>query len=266
MNENYYLDLIKTKLSKNTISAYTFAIKQFLQKFSIFNRKNLMSYKSWLIDNYKPKTVNIRLNAINFYLNKIKKPNLKVQLVKIQQKPFLENIISQADYEYLKNKLKKDNKKWYFVVKFLACTGARVSELIKFKIEHLKLGYMDLFSKGGKLRIIYIPNSLQKEAIRWTDFENRDSGFLFVNRYGNQITPRGISGQLKIFATKYNLDKNVIYPHSFRHRFAKNFLSKCNDLAFLADLMGHESIETTRIYLRKTSVEQRLIVDDVIDW
>jgi possible integrase/recombinase len=64
-----------------------------------------------LINNYKPKTVNIRLNAINFYLNKINKSNLKVQLVKIQQKPFLENVISQADYEYLKNKLKKDNQK-----------------------------------------------------------------------------------------------------------------------------------------------------------
>lgn len=266
MNENYYLNFAKTKLSKNTIYAYNFAIKQFFEKFSILNRKNLMSYKSWLIDNYKPRTINIRLNAINFYLNKINKSSLRVQLVKIQQKPFLENVISQGDYEYLKNRLRKDNRKWYFVIKFLTCTGARISELIKFKIEHLKLGYMDLFSKGGKLRRIYIPNSLLKEAIKWINLEDRNSGFLFINRYGNQITPRGISGQLKIFADKYNLDKNVIYPHSFRHRFAKNFLEKCDDLSFLADLMGHESIETTRIYLRKTSLEQRLIVDDVIDW
>lgn len=58
----------------------------------------------------------------------------------------------------------------------------------------------------------------------------------------------------------------VVYPHSFRHRFAKSFLERCNDIAFLADLMGHESIETTRIYLRKTSTEQRAIVDEVIDW
>ena len=58
----------------------------------------------------------------------------------------------------------------------------------------------------------------------------------------------------------------VIYPHSFRHRFAKSFLERCNDIAFLADLMGHESIETTRIYLRKTSTEQQAIVDEVIDW
>lgn len=61
-------------------------------------------------------------------------------------------------------------------------------------------------------------------------------------------------------------DPVVVYPHSFRHRFAKSFLERCNDIAFLADLMGHESIETTRIYLRKTSTEQRAIVDEVIDW
>ena len=62
------------------------------------------------------------------------------------------------------------------------------------------------------------------------------------------------------------LNPVVIYPHSFRHRFAKSFLERCNDIAFLADLMGHESIETTRIYLRKTSTEQQAIVDEVIDW
>ena len=72
-------------------------------------------------------------------------------------------------------------------------------------------------------------------------------------------------GQPKL-AVRYGIDPVVVYPHSFRHRFAKSFLERCNDIAFLADLMGHESIETTRIYLRKTSTEQRAIVDEVIDW
>jgi site-specific recombinase XerD len=71
---------------------------------------------------------------------------------------------------------------------------------------------------------------------------------------------------LKKFAEKYCIDTKVVYPHSFRHRFAKSFLDRCNDIAFLADLMGHESIETTRIYLRKTATEQREIVDSIIDW
>ena len=121
-------------------------------------------------------------------------------------------------------------------------------------------------SKGGKLRRIYIPKALQNEALSWLNDKHQESGFIFLNKYGDRITTRGISGQLKKLAVRYGIDPAVVYPHSFRHRFAKSFLERCNDIAFLADLMGHESIETTRIYLRKTSTEQRAIVDDVIDW
>ena len=88
----------------------------------------------------------------------------------------------------------------------------------------------------------------------------------FLNRFGERITTRGISQQLKNYAVKYGLNEKVVYPHSFRHRYAKNFLEKFNDIALLADLMGHESIETTRIYLRRSSLEQQEIVDKVITW
>ena len=98
------------------------------------------------------------------------------------------------------------------------------------------------------------------------DLVNRTIGYLFLNKDGKQITTRGIAHQLKALAKKYKMNLNVIYPHSFRHRFAKNFLEKQKDIALLADLMGHESIETTRIYLRKTSEEQQEIVDNIIDW
>jgi site-specific recombinase XerD len=87
-----------------------------------------------------------------------------------------------------------------------------------------------------------------------------------INRFGQRITTRGIASQLKHFAEKYGMNKEVVYPHSFRHRFAKNFLDRFNDLALLADLMGHESIETTRIYLRRTASEQQKIVDKVVNW
>ena len=92
------------------------------------------------------------------------------------------------------------------------------------------------------------------------------SGYIFLNRFGERITTRGIAQQLKHFAGKYGMNKEVVYPHSFRHRFAKNFLDRFNDLALLADLMGHESIETTRIYLRRTASEQQKIVDKVVNW
>ena len=148
----------------------------------------------------------------------------------------------------------------------MAATGARISELLQIKAEHVRIGYIDLYSKGGKVRRIYIPKRLQKEANAWLEERNLLSGFIFCNRYGNRYTARGIAQQLKVLAKKFGIDPKVVYPHSFRHRFAKNFLKKFNDIAFLADLMGHESIETTRIYLRRTSTEQQEIIDKIIDW
>lgn len=259
--------LRETNLSENTITSYLFAVRQYNEQYDGITQKDLKAYKVWLIENYKPKTVNLRLRAINCYLESIGKAKWKMPFVRVQQKAFLENVISEADYEYFKSSLKRDDEMfWYFVIRFLAATGARVSELIQIKVEHIKLGHLDLYSKGGKLRRIYIPKSLQDEALSWLAKNHQDSGFIFLNKYGERITTRGISGQLKKLAVRYDINPAVVYPHSFRHRFAKSFLERCNDIAFLADLMGHESIETTRIYLRKTSTEQRAIVDQVVDW
>lgn len=266
-NEKFERHLRESNLSENTISSYMFAIKQYGQQYDDVTQKKLREYKVWLIENYKPKTVNLRLRALNCYLESIGKEKLKLPFVRVQQKSYLENVISEADYEYFKSCLKKDDEMfWYFVIRFLAATGARVSELIQIKAEHVKLGHLDLYSKGGKLRRIYIPKELQNEALSWLAKKQQESGFVFLNKYGERITTRGISGQLKKLAVRYNINPAVVYPHSFRHRFAKSFLERCNDIAFLADLMGHESIETTRIYLRKTSTEQREIVDTIINW
>ena len=121
-------------------------------------------------------------------------------------------------------------------------------------------------TKGGKLRRLYIPKKLKDETLVWLEAQNRSSGYLFLNRDGERITTRGVSQQLKNYAKKYGMDTKVVYPHSFRHRYAKNFLEKYNDIALLADLMGHESIETTRIYLRRTASEQQAIVDKIVTW
>lgn len=267
MYETFEAYLREKELSVNTIKSYLYAIKQYDGKYKALSRKNLRDYKVYLIENYKPQTVNLRIRAINCYLESIQKSSWKLASVKVQQKPFLENVISEADYLYFKNALKKDNEMyWYFVVRFLAATGARVSELVQIKAEHVEIGYLDLYSKGGKLRRIYIPSALQKEALVWLRESQKTSGFIFVNKYGDRITSRGIATQLKTLGIKYGLDPSVIYPHSFRHRFAKSFLERYNDLSMLADLMGHESIETTRIYLRKTSTEQRNIINRIVNW
>ena len=259
--------LVKLDLSKNTTTSYLWSVNYFLSNYGDFNKTNLLAYKGFLVEHFKPQTVNLRLQAINKYLEFIKKEKLKLKFVKVQQKNFLENVISDADYKFLKNKLKKDGLlEWYFIVWFLTATGARVSELLQIKVEHVEVGHLDLYTKGGKVRRLYIPKKLRKEAIVWIKENNLNSGYLFLNRQGEIITTRWIAMQLKHFAVKYGLNPKNVYPHSFRHRFAKNFLESYNDIALLADLMGHESIETTRIYLRRTASEQQQIVDKVVTW
>lgn len=259
--------LRRENLSESTIITYISAVRSYFTQYNDISKDNLLAYKGYLMESYKPKTVNLRVQAMNKYLYYMEQQPLQLKNVKIQQKNFLENVISNADYQYLKKKLKQDgNMEWYFVVWFLAATGARVSELIQIKAEHVELGYLDLYSKGGKLRRVYIPERLKREAKVWMDQNQTTSGYLFKNRYGERISTRGVGQQLKRYAIKYGLDPDVVYPHSFRHRYAKNFLEKYNDIAFLADLMGHESIETTRIYLRRTATEQQSLIDKIVTW
>ncbi len=259
--------LRQSNLSDNTITSYLWTVEFYETHYESVTKTNLLSYKGYLMEMFKPKTVNLRIQAMNKYLQYLEKEELQIKAVKVQQKNFLENVISNGDYMYLKKQLKKEpNKEWYFVVWYLAATGARVSELIQIKIEDVELGYLDLYTKGGKIRRLYIPCKLRKETHQWLNEINRSSGYLFLNRFGERITARGISQQLKIYADKFGIDKKVIYPHSFRHRYAKNFLDKFNDIALLADLMGHESIETTRIYLRRTASEQQALVEKIVTW
>jgi len=267
MDTDFQAHLRKFNLSENTQTSYLWTVKFYLDKYAECTKEKLLAYKGYLMENFKPKTINLRIQAINKYLEFVKKEKLQLKFIKVQQKNFLENVISNADYMFLKNKLKKDgNMEWYFVVWYLAATGARVSELIQIKIEHVQAGFFDLYTKGGKLRRLYIPKKLKTETELWLNETGRSSGYLFLNRFGEKITPRGISQQLKNYAAKYGINTKVVYPHSFRHRFAKNFLEKFNDIALLADLMGHESIETTRIYLRRTASEQQELVDKIVTW
>jgi len=104
--------------------------------------------------------------------------------------------------------------------------------------------------------------SNMKTAIR-----KAENDYLFGGKgEGGIMSSRGVSEQLRRFADKYDIPREVMHPHSFRHRFAKNFLSRSGDISLLADLLGHESIETTRIYLTRSSKEQKLLLDKMVTW
>lgn len=267
MIESFKTALIDSNIADNTISAYLYSVNNYFSKHKVLNKQNLLLYKSYIIEKFKPKTVNLRIQALNKFLEYSGKSELRLKSVKVQQRTYLENVISQSDYLFLKNKLKQEkNLMWYFVVRFLTLTGARVSELIQIKVEHIRIGYFDIYSKGGQVRRLFIPKTLRDEAEKWFSKTKQNTGYIFRNRFGERITPRGIAQQLKNYAERYGLNPDVVYPHSFRHRYAKNFLETFNDISLLADLMGHKSIETTRIYLRRTTSEQQSIIDKVITW
>ena len=162
MVEKFKEYLTHSNMAKNTVSAYIYAVNDFNSKYKELNKKNLLLYKTYLIETFKPKTVNLRIQALNKYLEYLRKPRLRLKSVKVQQRTYLENVISNEDYIFLKNKLKKEeNLEWYFVVRFLAATGARVSELVQLKVEHVNVGYYDIYTKGGKVRRLFIPKKLQ---------------------------------------------------------------------------------------------------------
>ena len=100
--------LMQQNLSENTINSYVFTVENFFVNYNEINKKNLLAYKGMLVEKYKAKTVNLRIQGINKFLEFIKKDKYKLKFIKIQQKTYLENVISNADYEFLKRKLKKD--------------------------------------------------------------------------------------------------------------------------------------------------------------
>lgn len=265
--DRFHHYLTANNMSENTISAYLYGLKSFFSRYSELNQNTLSLYKIDLMERYQPQTVNMRIRALNCFLKSQNICDYKIRAVRLQPKSYMDHVISQADYEYLKRRLWEDEQyTFYFIVRLIAATGVRVSELVELDIADVQTGHRDIYSKGNKIRRIYIPSSLRLSCLEWLAAEGRSAGPLFISRLGRRISVSGVRTQLKTFAVRYNLDPKVVYPHSFRHRFAKNFIENGGDIAFLSDLLGHDSIETTHIYLRRTSTEQANIFNHVVDW
>ena len=266
--EDFKAHLLDCGFSIHTVESYLYAARQLKVRIrNELSNEALLAHKDWLASRFAAKTVNLRITAINSYLDFVGYNGIRLKGLRVQQKPYLDNVISQSDYELLRDSLKRDDDLfWHFVVRFLAGTGARISELRQFTVESIHIGHLDLVSKGQKLRRIYTLSSLQREAAEWIQRLGKTTGYIFTSKGGAPMTARGLSLGLKRCAARYGINQDVVYPHSFRHRFAKNFIERNPDIAFLADLMGHESLETTRIYLRRTASEQRAAVDATIDW
>ncbi len=259
--------LARRQLADSTVHSYLYGAEQFLELYGTINYNNLRLYKCYLLEHYSPQTVNLRIRSMNCFLEFLHLTDLHMAMVHVQQRSFLENVISQADYEYLKRCLLRDgNRLYYFIIRIMATTGLRISELVRLKVGDVRRGYMDVYSKGNKSRRVYIPLRVRSECMTWLSHEKRRSGFVFLNRFGDPLTPSGIRYQMRKFEALYGLDVSVLHPHAFRHLFAKKFIEVSGDLAMLSDILGHENIETTRIYLHRSPTEQKKLVNQIVKW
>ena len=267
MELNNFENFLREKeLSENTIASYMTSMKQFFSIFGEISKKNGLEWKRGLVERgLKPKTVNIRINAFNSYCEMAGTAECKVKRMKVHQATAISNVISEEQYQSLLTGLLADNNlMWYWGVKLLATTGARISEATRIKKADFSRGYAELWTKG-KIRRIYIPQKFREESsVYYSEMEEGD--YLLQNRFGVQITKEGVRARLQDFAEKYGIDKNVMHPHSFRHFFAIEFLKKNQNLSLLADVMGHSSVSTTAIYTRMTQEQQNEAVNKAVSW
>ena len=252
------------ELSKSTIRTYLYAVREFGEKYGELSKKNLIDYKKYLIENRKPKTAGIRCIAVNQYCIFMGRQELCVKAIRIQKATSMENVISREQYENLLSALKDDGRmRWYYIILFLGRTGARVSELIQFKKSDLERGYCEIWTKG-KIRRIRFPQSLVNESAGY--FQTVEGDWLFTNRYGDPITREGVRTVMQTMAELYGIDRKVMHPHSLRHMFAIEFLKNNKNIALLADLMGHENVDTTAVYLKLSEKEQAEQLNRAVDW
>lgn len=266
--EDYLFEL---ELSQNTIDAYMLSIRQFFDRFDDFNKKNIIAFKNYLLDErgLKPKTVNIRLNGLNQYARFLGKLDLQVKTIKVPKQTKTDNAITVREYNKLLKCIQEDKRliereKWLMIVKTLAMTGARINEFLRFQKKHIIKGVAELPTKG-KYRRIYFPKKLQIELLEYCK-EMSYEDFVFLSKYGTPITSRGVSQMLRNLGKRYDIREEVMHPHAFRHLFAIEFLKRNKNIALLADLMGHDNIATTAIYLQLSEKEQRRQLDKAVDW
>ena len=256
--------LLEQEFAENSIKTYISTLKKFQSFSDKFDKESILNFKHYSMEFCKPSTVNIRLIAINNYAEYIHHPELKVKTVKNYSNKNLENVISIKEYNYLTKRLKTSGRtKMYFMIKFLALTGCRVSELVRLTKDSLETGECVLWTKG-KMRRIFIPEKLIKESEEY--FSTVKSEYLFPNKNGGKMTTNNVYQQLMYYASIYNIRKSVMHPHSFRHLFAIQFLKNNGDITLLKDILGHEDLNTTSIYLRLSLDEQKTQFNNYVSW
>lgn len=253
--------LIESEKADATIQKYIHDIHYFAEyaKQRVLDKNMLITYKSTLETIYAVRSVNSMLAALNAFFRYVGWNDLCVKQFKIQKEAYCseDKEITKAEYEALvKTAKQENNEKLSLVVQTICGTGIRVSELQHITIEAVKQGEAAVSCKG-KIRKIFIVKALQKKLLRYARKQGITSGLLFVTKNGKPLNRSNIWRQMKDLCVKAGVSPYKVFPHNLRHLFARTFYGIEKDIAKLADILGHSSINTTRIYIATTSAEHQ---------
>ena len=205
----------------------------------------------------KPETINGKLSALNKFLRFIGWEEYQVKLLRVQRRLFrgVERNLTKDEYlRLVDTAVGMGRARLALLMETICATGIRVSEVRYITVEAIRIGYVEIAQKG-KIRTILMPSKLCRKLEKYAKKQKIASGELFVTRSGKGLTRRQIWAEMKAICKAADVKASKVFPHNLRHLFARTFYHVSRDIARLADVLGHSSIETTRIYLISTGVE-----------
>lgn len=260
--EQFRTWLINEERSAGTIEKYTRDLRTFAAFLNDrpFVKEELTAWKSQLVDaGYAPATINSMLTSVNTYLRFTGKQEYCVKQLRLQRRVFRDQTreLSREEYERLLAAARRQGKeRLELLMETICATGIRVSEVRSITVETLRQGKAEISLKG-KIRTILLPGKLRKKLQKYAQKQKIASGEIFLTRNGKTLSRKQIWAEMKALCEKAGVEATKVFPHNLRHLFARTFYRVCRDVTQLADVLGHSSIETTRIYLMSTGAEHQ---------
>ena len=242
--------------SSSTIKTYQrelFALQMYIDD-NPLTKEKVLEYKSLLTKQYTPSTCNVAIAAINSFLRFVGREDLAIKPLRVQKQIFenQDKELSKKDYNKLvRAALINGDERTALAIQTICATGIRVSELKYITTESLKNGQAHVYNKG-KNRVIFIPKSLIQMLKKYVINHNIASGPIFVTRSGKCLDRSNLWKSMKQLCVTAGVKSSKVYPHNLRHLFAKTYYTQQKDISRLADILGHSSINTTRIYTRES--------------
>ncbi len=265
--EQFQMALLLEEKSLSTTHKYARDVEKFAAWLDgkPANKERVLAYKASLKEDYCAKSVNTAIAALNRFFAWKGWNSLQVSSLRVQQKMFWEEsrLLKKAEYlKLLEAAVKLKKFRLGLVIQTICSTGIRVSELEYITVEAVQRGSSEVECKG-KIRVIIIPHDLKKELRKYIKKHKIASGPVFVTRSGNPLDRSNIWRDMKTLCEEAGVDPNKVFPHNLRHLFARTFYEKTKDIVKLADLLGHSSVQTTRIYTLSTSQEEHRTVNEL---